>query len=282
MAMERAIVERKRRERDEESANFSALFERLQSKRIRLLSVDFPPENDRFAQIMRSPFEDNEEGMRASNESINDVEMTIEEYDEDGTHIPEEAPEPLVPGTSTWNRDLMKRQSKADIRKLKAKKPKLPTRTISRRSRRPIREMLARRKALRSPPPSDIETLVSPEVEQEVASVLGFMDILAQRDAPPICSICRNDSPLDRELPCGHKFHNHGCLKPWLKRSGTCPNCRKIVELEDLEPDEIPIDDEEVDDADMDFRARYQLEMERRANSRNAYLILMSLPPLRT
>jgi hypothetical protein len=42
------------------------------------------------------------------------------------------------------------------------------------------------------------------------------------------CSICRNEFNQNQQraaLPCFHGFHPE-CIKPWLLRSKTCPNCR--------------------------------------------------------
>ena len=47
------------------------------------------------------------------------------------------------------------------------------------------------------------------------------------------CAVCKEQFSLTAEaddliivtLPCKHPFHE-GCIKPWLKSSGTCPVCR--------------------------------------------------------
>ena len=47
------------------------------------------------------------------------------------------------------------------------------------------------------------------------------------------CSICI-ESYLPRQktltLPCTHKFHSH-CIKDWLEKELTCPNCRQPLLL---------------------------------------------------
>eukprot|EP01017_Pseudomicrothorax_dubius_P029864 TRINITY_DN3667_c0_g1_i2.p2 TRINITY_DN3667_c0_g1~~TRINITY_DN3667_c0_g1_i2.p2 ORF type:complete len:104 (+),score=4.46 TRINITY_DN3667_c0_g1_i2:445-756(+) len=45
------------------------------------------------------------------------------------------------------------------------------------------------------------------------------------------CSICTNvfgQGEIIRQLPCKHIFHND-CVKPWLKKNTTCPNCRADI-----------------------------------------------------
>lgn len=50
------------------------------------------------------------------------------------------------------------------------------------------------------------------------------------------CSICREpieSSPKDEqelpaELTCHHVFHN-ACIRPWLNRHWSCPNCRAAI-----------------------------------------------------
>ncbi|XP_043847065.1 E3 ubiquitin-protein ligase DZIP3 [Dromiciops gliroides] len=51
------------------------------------------------------------------------------------------------------------------------------------------------------------------------------------------CVICHDNLTPDNlcVLACAHKFHSQ-CIKPWLKRQGTCPTCRLYVVL----PEEFP------------------------------------------
>ena len=47
------------------------------------------------------------------------------------------------------------------------------------------------------------------------------------------CAICLQqlrEGELVRTLPCLHMFHNE-CIKPWLYRHATCPDCRSNVVL---------------------------------------------------
>ena len=42
------------------------------------------------------------------------------------------------------------------------------------------------------------------------------------------CTVCFekfNKGEIIKKLPCDHIFHNK-CIKPWLKKSVNCPNCR--------------------------------------------------------
>lgn len=44
-----------------------------------------------------------------------------------------------------------------------------------------------------------------------------------------VCSICLEEIKYSKKrLQCGHKFHK-SCIKTWLKKSNTCPNCRSEI-----------------------------------------------------
>ncbi|KAF6031835.1 hypothetical protein EB796_009840 [Bugula neritina] len=77
----------------------------------------------------------------------------------------------------------------------------------------------------------------SPPASKEVVENLPCVQVNEEDvDDDYMCAICRvnyntKDSP--RLLPCSHKFHD-GCVKPWLMKTNTCPECRS----------ELPTDDE--------------------------------------
>ncbi|KAL4504422.1 hypothetical protein ABPG72_009868 [Tetrahymena utriculariae] len=51
------------------------------------------------------------------------------------------------------------------------------------------------------------------------------------------CSICfikLEQGDIVNQLPCKHIFHSK-CIKPWLKLSPCCPNCRFDLKKYDLE-----------------------------------------------
>ncbi|AYV86888.1 MAG: putative E3 ubiquitin-protein ligase RNF12-B-like [Sylvanvirus sp.] len=50
-----------------------------------------------------------------------------------------------------------------------------------------------------------------------------------------MCSICMEDideisteKHRSKKLNCGHFFHS-ACLIPWLQKSNSCPNCRRLI-----------------------------------------------------
>ena len=43
------------------------------------------------------------------------------------------------------------------------------------------------------------------------------------------CTICF-EPECNTETPCGHAFH-YECLKSWFIEEGTCPNCRKEIDV---------------------------------------------------
>lgn len=63
-----------------------------------------------------------------------------------------------------------------------------------------------------------------------------------QGEAGP-CAVCMTEmvnGEWVQVLPCGHLFHQ-GCVGPWLRKSTTCPMCRKEIDPHDadsgLDPD---------------------------------------------
>ncbi|XP_074070541.1 E3 ubiquitin-protein ligase DZIP3 [Macrotis lagotis] len=56
-------------------------------------------------------------------------------------------------------------------------------------------------------------------------------------DEEELCVICHDNLTPENlfVLACAHKFHSQ-CIKPWLKKQGTCPTCRLYVVL----PEEFP------------------------------------------
>jgi len=57
----------------------------------------------------------------------------------------------------------------------------------------------------------------------------------------PICLLTYEDGQQLRRLPCGHMFCDV-CLRTWLTgaRLPSCPNCRALVALSQLEQDSVP------------------------------------------
>jgi len=42
------------------------------------------------------------------------------------------------------------------------------------------------------------------------------------------CTICLDKPDNCIQLKCGHIFHKK-CIKKWISKNKTCPNCRKIL-----------------------------------------------------
>lgn len=54
------------------------------------------------------------------------------------------------------------------------------------------------------------------------------------------CSICLEKFKVGgeaREMPCNHRFHS-GCIENWLWVRKSCPLCRFLIPLEELEEEE--------------------------------------------
>ena len=71
------------------------------------------------------------------------------------------------------------------------------------------------------------------------ASLLDVPNDSVQADPPPpeeppvalpSCTICLSEIQVGqgRFLPCAHAFHER-CIAQWLRRSNTCPECRRRV-----------------------------------------------------
>jgi hypothetical protein len=75
--------------------------------------------------------------------------------------------------------------------------------------------------------------------EQYLGISNGIIDDLIMSRSYVICSICRNfilENEQERALECGHDFHDM-CLKKWLVKKQTCPNCRNVLNLDEIDPD---------------------------------------------
>ncbi|XP_005182787.1 E3 ubiquitin-protein ligase Iruka [Musca domestica] len=58
------------------------------------------------------------------------------------------------------------------------------------------------------------------------------------------CSVCWEDFKIQemvRKLPCSHVYHEE-CIVPWLKLHGTCPICRKSLNGEEDEENDVHMD----------------------------------------
>lgn len=63
------------------------------------------------------------------------------------------------------------------------------------------------------------------------------------------CSVCWEDFKIDekvRKLPCSHLYHED-CIVPWLNLHGTCPICRKSLNGEEEDDNDVHMDSVELD-----------------------------------
>ena len=54
-----------------------------------------------------------------------------------------------------------------------------------------------------------------------------------ETDTEGNCSICIEpftSTQTNIILQCNHKYHSH-CIKPWLEKELTCPNCRQPLQI---------------------------------------------------
>lgn len=61
------------------------------------------------------------------------------------------------------------------------------------------------------------------------------------------CSVCWEDFKIDekvRKLPCSHLYHEE-CIVPWLNLHGTCPICRKSLNGEEEDDNDVHMDNVE-------------------------------------
>lgn len=57
-------------------------------------------------------------------------------------------------------------------------------------------------------------------------------DVAVRDNEKPACAVCKDEFSIGDgalRLPCAHLYHED-CVVQWLKNTGTCPICRKVVE----------------------------------------------------
>ncbi|XP_035233846.1 E3 ubiquitin-protein ligase RZF1-like isoform X2 [Stegodyphus dumicola] len=74
-----------------------------------------------------------------------------------------------------------------------------------------------------------------PPLPQEQIKQLPIITVTKEHvDKGVQCTVCMNDfHPREKAkcLPCEHFYHEK-CITPWLERHRTCPNCRKVVDMQ--------------------------------------------------
>ncbi|KAI3833538.1 hypothetical protein MKW98_024537 [Papaver atlanticum] len=79
------------------------------------------------------------------------------------------------------------------------------------------------------PPPA------SKEVVKKLPLITVTEEILAKLESNTKCSVCQEELVFDdkvQELPCKH-FYHPPCLKPWLDKHNSCPECRYELPTDD-------------------------------------------------
>ncbi|KAL6987505.1 hypothetical protein U1Q18_013249 [Sarracenia purpurea var. burkii] len=74
------------------------------------------------------------------------------------------------------------------------------------------------------------------EVPASVAAVVALPSVEVSEAAGRECVICKEEMREGRdvcELPCDHLFH-WACILPWLKKTNTCPCCRRRLPTDDV------------------------------------------------
>jgi hypothetical protein len=86
----------------------------------------------------------------------------------------------------------------------------------------------------------EFDNELQPAMDHIIAALpmctLTSADIRKLPEDKSACSICLDDfkaGSVVRTLPCLHSFHA-GCVDKWLKRQGTCPNCKLEVNEDSL------------------------------------------------
>ncbi|KAJ5541755.1 hypothetical protein N7494_006831 [Penicillium frequentans] len=75
------------------------------------------------------------------------------------------------------------------------------------------------------------QTAVPRDVLSQLARPIVTQSMIDFEDAT--CVICQDDIKVGDEvmlLPCSHWSFHAACIEPWLRRSNTCPSCRRTVE----------------------------------------------------
>lgn len=73
-----------------------------------------------------------------------------------------------------------------------------------------------------------------PPLQSDAIQALPLVGVTEEQvQAKLQCSVCWEDFKFDEQvkmLPCQHMYHD-GCIVPWLTLHGTCPICRKVLQV---------------------------------------------------
>ena len=73
--------------------------------------------------------------------------------------------------------------------------------------------------------PAGIEDVAACRTDARVLATLP-----AATSSSEVCPVCFEVLSSSVELPCGHRLHRH-CAEPWLRQKGSCPTCRRCVDV---------------------------------------------------
>lgn len=92
---------------------------------------------------------------------------------------------------------------------------------------------------------NQIETSGPPPLAKDKIEEIPKVEITGEEvDRKLQCSVCWEDFKLNelvRKLACSHVYHEE-CIVPWLNLHGTCPICRKSLNGEEEEDDDVHMD----------------------------------------
>ena len=83
-----------------------------------------------------------------------------------------------------------------------------------------------------------------PAPKDQIDALPTIVIVQEQVDKNVQCHVCMEDFILDekvRSLPCKHIYHGD-CIIPWLELHGTCPICRKTIDIAVPAPGAPPTD----------------------------------------
>lgn len=97
---------------------------------------------------------------------------------------------------------------------------------------------------------NQMETSGPPPLAKDKINDIPKVEITAEEVERKLqCSVCWEDFKIDekvRKLPCSHLYHED-CIVPWLNLHGTCPICRKSLNGDEEDENEVHMVDS-VDD----------------------------------
>lgn len=92
---------------------------------------------------------------------------------------------------------------------------------------------------------NQMETSGPPPLAKDKINDIPKVEITAEEVERKLqCSVCWEDFKINekvRKLPCSHLYHEE-CIVPWLNLHGTCPICRKSLNGEEEDDNDVHMD----------------------------------------